>query len=101
MRLKIQGGTANNGEPTLCLTCRYATVVKGRSLNEEIIACSRLAEGTRITFPVISCTEYTDRRRAALHEMEEIAWILQSDPKKKTIGFAKASDLRRLVIADE
>jgi len=101
MRLKIREGTADNGEPTLCLTCRFATIVKGRSLNEEIIECGRLSNGTRITFTVTSCTGYADRRRAALHEMEEIAWILRSDPKKGSIGFVKASELRRLVVADD
>jgi hypothetical protein len=29
MRIKIRGGTASNGEPSLCLTCRFATIVKG------------------------------------------------------------------------
>ena len=101
MRLKIQGGTADNGEPTLCLTCRFATIVKGRSLNDEIIECGKLSDRTRITFTVTSCTAYADRRRAALHEMEEIAWILRSDPTKKTIGFVKASELRRFVVDDD
>jgi hypothetical protein len=27
--------------------------------------------------------------------MEEIAWILRSDPKKNTIGFVKRSDMTR------
>lgn len=80
---------------------RFATVVKGRSLNDEIIACSRLSEGARITFTVTSCTDYSDRRRAGLYEMEEIAWILRSDPVKKTIGFVRASELRRIVVDDE
>src|SRR5436190_11469223 len=99
MRLKIQGGTADNGQPTLCLTCRFATIVKGRALTDEIIECSRLSDRARITFNVVSCSEYGDRRRGALHEMEEIAWILRTDPKRKTIGFARASDLRRSAAA--
>jgi hypothetical protein len=101
MRLKIQGGTADHGEPTLCLTCRFATVVKGRALNQEIIECGKLSDHNRITFAVTSCTACADRRRAALHEMEEIAWILKTDPKRKTVGFVKATEVRRLVIADD
>jgi len=101
MRLKIQDGTADNGGPALCLTCRHATIVKGRSLNDEIIECDRLSDGTRITFSVTSCSEYADRRRASLYEMEQIAWILRSDPKKNTIGFVKASELRRFVVSDD
>ena len=101
MRLKIQGGTADNGEATLCLTCRFGTVVKGRSLSDQIIECGKLSDHARITFTVTSCSEYADRRRAALHQREEIAWILRSDPKKNTIGFVKASELRRFVLADD
>jgi len=32
MRIKIRGGTADHGGPSLCLTCRFATVVKGQRL---------------------------------------------------------------------
>src|SRR2546426_8371723 len=42
MPLKIQGGTADNGQQRLCLTCRLATIVKGPSLSDEILACSAL-----------------------------------------------------------
>jgi len=101
MRLKIRGGTAKNGAPTLCQTCRYATVVKGRALNDEIIECCQLSFRTRITFTVTSCTGYADRRQAALHEMEEIAWVLRSDAKRNTIGFVKASELKRFTVTDD
>ena len=68
MRIKIHGGTASNGEPSLCLTCRFATVVKGTSLRDEIVECSQLSYGrNRITFPVTVCTEYpiVDSHRCA------------------------------------
>ena len=58
MRIKIRGETASNGEPSLCLTCRFATVVKGASLRDEIVECSQLSYGrNRITFPVTVCTD--------------------------------------------
>jgi hypothetical protein len=37
MQIKVRGGTVASGEPSLCATCRYATVIKGRSLGEEIV----------------------------------------------------------------
>ena len=58
----------------------------------------------RITFPVTYCTSYSDRRQPSVREMEEIAWILRSDPKRKEIGFVHGSKLRdreRLVDIDE
>ncbi len=96
MRIKIRGATASNGEPSLCLTCRFATVVRGASLRDEIVECSQLSYGrNRITFPVTVCTEYSDRRQPSLRAMEEIAWVLRSDPKKNDIGFVKRTELTR------
>jgi len=57
MHIKVRGGTVASGEPSLCATCRYATVIKGRNLREEIVECCQLADGHgRITFPVTHCT---------------------------------------------
>ena len=96
MRIKIRGGTASTGEPSLCLTCRFATVVKGASLRDEIVECSQLSYGrNRVTFPVTLCSEYSDRGQPSLQAMEEIAWVLRSDPKKNQIGFVKRSELTR------
>lgn len=96
MRIKIRGGTASNGAPSLCLTCRYATFVKGASLRDEIVECSQLSYGrNRATFPVTLCTEYSDRRQPSLRAMEEIAWVLRSDPKKGEIGFVKRTAMTR------
>jgi hypothetical protein len=64
MRVKIRGGTANYGEPSLCLTCRFAAIVKGASLRDEIVECAQLAYGrNRVEFAVNTCTEYSDRRQ--------------------------------------
>ena len=96
MRVKIRGGTTDHGEPSLCLTCRYATIVKGSTLSDEIVECTQLSHGrNRIDFPVTNCSDYSDRRLPSLRAMEEIAWVLRSDPKKKEIGFVKRSELTR------
>ncbi len=80
MRVKIRGGTVARGDSPLCQTCRYATIVKGVKLRDELIECQELAFGRqRITFPVTDCSSYSDRRRASLREMEEIAWVLRTD----------------------
>ena len=95
MHVKIRGGTVTHGDTPLCQTCRYATIVRGRTLGDEIIECASLTYGRgRITFPVTYCTAYSDRRQASVREMEENAWILRSDPKRNEIGFVRASTLR-------
>jgi hypothetical protein len=95
MRVKIHGGTVTHGDASLCQTCRYATIVRGATFDQEITECNQLASaGQRITFPVVSCTSYSDRRRASLREMEEIAWVLRTDAKRSQIGFVHPSALR-------
>jgi hypothetical protein len=94
MRLKIQGGTASNEDPSLCVTCRSATIIKGARLRDEIVQCGELYRGVPIPFPVVSCSAYSDKRRASIREMEEIAWVLRSDVRKNSIGFVPASSLK-------
>ena len=105
MRIKIRGGTVQHGEQSLCVTCRHATVIKGRSLREEIVQCGMLSAGhDLIPFPVTSCSGYSDRRLPSIREMEDIAWILRTDPKRNQIGFVQARKLRpqeRYVLPDE
>jgi hypothetical protein len=104
VRIKIRGGTAQHGEPSLCLTCRFAAIVKGQRLRDEIIECSRLSDNSRITFPVTSCSGYSDRRHASMRDMEDIAWVRRSDPRRNQIGFVPAKKLKpqdRYVLPDE
>jgi hypothetical protein len=96
MRVKVRGGTANHGESSLCLTCRYATIVRGPTLRDEIVECAQLAYGrNRIEFAVNTCSEYSDRRQPSLRAMEEISWVLRSDPKKNQVGFVRRAELTR------
>jgi hypothetical protein len=104
MRVKIQDGTATQDGPSLCVTCRYATIIRGARLGDEIIQCGELYGRSRVTFPVITCSAYSDKRRASIREMEEIAWVLRSDERKRTIGFVPASSLKprdRYVLPEE
>ena len=42
MHIKVQNGTPSGGESTLCATCRCSTIVRGRTLDEELVVCSAL-----------------------------------------------------------
>lgn len=94
MSFTIRGGTVNHGDPPLCATCRFATIIRGQRSADEIIACGQLADRTRITFPVTFCTAYRDGRAPSLGDMEDIAWILRSDPRRNQIGFVEARKLK-------
>lgn len=105
MRLKIEGGTAVHGAPSLCTTCRHATIVRGAALRDEIIECRLLSsDDSRIPFIVTFCNGYVDRTHPSIRDMEEIAWVLRSDTKQNQIGFVRASDLKvrdRFVLSDD
>ncbi len=92
MKIRVHGGTARHDEPSLCLNCRSAKVVQGQSTQNHIVVCSQLQ--TRITFKVTSCSEYLHRQHPSMWHMEDVAWILRTDPKRKQVGFVRSSDLR-------
>jgi len=94
MRFKIQGSTARPGEPALCVSCRHSIVAMGVRLRDEIVECGMLASGhNRITFPVTVCTEYVSRQHPSIREMEDIAWVLRTDPRRRQVGFVQPRDL--------
>jgi len=105
MRVKILKGTTTGSGTPLCHSCRWATIVRGPQLKNEIISCAQLSgSASRITFPVESCTGYSDRRLTSLRDMEDIAWVLRSDERRKQIGFVRARDLKpreRYVLDEE
>ena len=104
MQLKIHGAV-RPGEPSLCVTCRHATIVQGPGLQDRIVDCSQLSSrDSRVSFPVHSCSAYSDRRHPSVREMEDIAWILRTDARKKSIGFVQGRELKpreRFVLTDE
>src|SRR5215475_8774439 len=105
MQAKVHDGTPQHGEPSLCTSCRHATVVRGHRLEDEIVECSQLWSDRKfIRFPVRSCSDYSDRRQPLLKDMEEIAWILRSSGKGGRIGFVRAATLKpeeRHVLSDD
>jgi hypothetical protein len=93
MHVKIHGGTAPGDASSLCHSCRYATIVRGSSVSQEVIECSRISNDHRITFAVKFCTKYSDRAMPSLDHMEDIAWILRTDAKRKQVGFVRPQDV--------
>ena len=76
-----------------------------KTLGDEIVECEQLSyRNQRVPFPVASCSRYSDRNTPRLRDMEEIAWILRSDPHRKQVGFVRSSrltDEERYVLQEE
>lgn len=93
-RIKVLGGTADLSSPALCHSCRKATIIKGESYKHEVVICGALNHpGDRITFKVTSCSVYDNKNSVSLYEMRQIAWVLQTDEKKRQIGFVPIKSL--------
>ena len=95
MRIKVHNGTVSTSESSLCNTCRHSTIIRGRSLDEEIVQCQAVAmRVTQVTFKVTFCSAYSDARLPTYVQMLEDAWILQPGSKKRPSGFVRSSELR-------
>ena len=91
--MKIHDGTPRGEEKSLCETCRHSRIVRGRTLDEEIVSCDLPMRAVLITFRVTSCTHYDDQRFPNPMELMQRAWILKTGPKGRPAGFVRASDL--------
>ena len=94
MRMKVYGGTPEDGGESLCTTCRFSRVTRGRRLDEELVFCDAShMRTTRVTFKVTSCSDYSDQSLPTYFDLLQQAWILQPASRKRPAGFVKASDL--------
>jgi hypothetical protein len=95
MRFKVHGGTMSHSEQPLCNTCSHSSIIRGRSLDEEIIDCRVIGLGfRRITFRVTSCSDYNDARLPSMMQLMENAWILRRGSQSRPAGFIHGRDLR-------
>ena len=94
MLIKVHKGTPLQHADALCDTCRHATVIRGRRLDEQIVFCRGVSmDAVRITFTVIDCSDYVDEREPTYHELVSKAWILRPSTKRRAAGFVRATDL--------
>ena len=95
MLIKVYGGTRNESADSLCESCHHSRIVRGRSVDEEIVFCDAAAmQSTRITFKVTSCSDYLDSRLPSIGELCEKAWVLTAGTRRRAAGFVRGSDLR-------
>lgn len=74
---KVIGGTPR-GSRSLCHSCRFAQVMRGINMQEEI-RCLRLGQQPPLVrFPVADCNVYESKSSPSLYQMEQIAWQVTS-----------------------
>jgi len=93
--IKVKDGTPQ-GTETLCVTCRWARIVKGFRLSHEEIHCGWLSRNPLMQIPVSQCSTYDDKRLPSKRDMEQVAWILLTKKAGRTIGFVTAKQFREI-----
>lgn len=84
-RIKVQDGTPRSDLKSLCLTCHSSSIVKGRNL-EYMIYCHTFERN--VSFPVVECSSYSDKRQPSIHDMQKIAWNVETRGKRGAAGFS-------------
>jgi hypothetical protein len=93
---KVQNGTPNHTQPSLCRSCRHATVITGQRLAEDVILCDEMcAPHNRVCFVVTACSNYDDKSQPSLSAMRAIAWSLCTDKEGRRIGFLSPFDIQK------
>ena len=70
----------------LCLTCRYYRRVRYGLDDREERTCNHTGNSWfPLRGPVSECTDYIDKSRPYMHDMEKIAWTIETS--KRTVGF--------------
>jgi hypothetical protein len=88
LQIKIQGATPTSGR-SLCSTCKHASAIKGQNCEERIICNSEniwAATNGLVTMKVAMCGSYHPSNMPWLHEMEQMAWIVEARKRGPT-GF--------------
>jgi hypothetical protein len=93
--IKVKDGTPE-GAQSLCRTCRWAHIVKGFGVSQEMIHCRWLAYDPPVLFSVSQCNSYDDKRIPSKADMEKIAWVLMTKKPGRTIGFVTAKQFREI-----
>jgi hypothetical protein len=87
MKLKITHGTAGP-RASLCETCQHVHKLEGFREAEELVICNFTYPSHPVPFAVRTCTDYAEKARASLREMQKIAWTISVDGAKQKAGFA-------------
>jgi len=76
----------------LCGSCRYASLAETKN-GRLLIECDWFDRNIRE--PIVRCSKHSDLRNPGLSDMRNTAWILQTDQKKKVIGFISNQEWRK------
>lgn len=92
MKIKIRGGTAESGN--LCETCQHFKSCTFQNGNKYCVCTNYgFTQGIRLPLKgdVASCDGYTPKGHVSLHQLKEMAWVIEN--KGRQIGFSRPGKL--------
>lgn len=93
INFSMSGSTPKSG-PSLCKTCKHASLVTGQN-GEEIVKCNSFEKF--ISFRVATCSKFHPVNVPWKYEMEEMAWIVEAR-KRGPAGFKPGENEMEYVI---
>ena len=91
--IKIQGGGTVQGSVDLCASCRFCLRRRSAITGRQETRCDALPQCPVIRTQIAECNRYVEQGKLTLHEMVEVAWIVES--RGKHIGFLSPEELER------
>jgi hypothetical protein len=88
---KVYGGTPVGNE-SRCDTCLHGRIIQGYAESERIVVCDAMYPAMRISFRVMQCSMYEDRRLPDWDKMKAIAWEIRSKSAGAAAGFVTVRD---------
>ena len=91
------GDTPRFDSKSLCDSCRCSQVTTGLRLNDTRVFCRYGGQTVVMPQPVLTCSDYDDKRTPALWELEKVAWRLSVDLNRKQAGFISPLEWKQRV----
>ncbi|MGO9588698.1 MAG: hypothetical protein ACLP3K_01455 [Candidatus Acidiferrales bacterium] len=92
MSVNVKDGTPVYG-PSLCETCVNAHVERGYRETDLVIFCQATYFEHGVRFRVRECSNYVEKKRQRLKDMEEVAWVLMPRDGKRVAGFVPPEEV--------
>ena len=98
VKFSMTGKTPISGA-SLCRTCKQATFVEGQNKEEFVSCAAGIFPKGIVPFKVASCGDYHPSNMPWLHEMEQMAWIIEARKRgQKGFDLPEGEDKMELVI---
>jgi hypothetical protein len=92
----VRDGTPLHGK-SLCDSCIFARTIRGEATSEQHVTCDAVSYKPIIVpfRTVVECSSYTLRNTLSLYQMQKMAYVIETDPKGKPIGFKSNQAFRQ------